>query len=433
MRKGYDKEQKRSGRTKSYIFGSLTLAGLLAVMGFASSNVRAVDCTDSGSSSASCDTIVNLILPSFISISGSPSVYFENGNDLTPGVFYTSGATVYVTTNSANGYTLSMQMSENQISGSTNTLYHSSTEYIPSITSVQKQSDIESDPTTGGWGFALDATNYRPLPTVSGNVYNTLNLKRTHSIANNDATVLTFGILPPTGIQNGLYQNIITVTATANDAITLTGLTISGTPSTTSYQAGDYFDPDGLTVYAVYSDGVQVLLTDTQYVVNGGNPLTGGQTSVTISYTDNGSNASGTVNGITVSGGQSNNNNSNNNNNAPANTNNNTGTRAVPTNTSSNTSSRSISSGSGATTDVTDDTTSSDSGSGKVDPQGVSDSYGSSSSISGTGEDNTALGIVLGIATATAATGIVLLAAAKRRREEEEEEEIDGDIGLGEV
>lgn len=426
MRKGYDKEQKRNGRTKSYIFGSLTLAGLLAVMGLVSSNVHAVDCTDSGSSSASCDTIVNLILPSFISISGSPSVYFDGGNDLTPGVFYTSGATVYVTTNSANGYTLSMQMSENQISGSTNTLYYNSSEYIPSITSVQKQSDIESDPTTGGWGFALDATNYRPLPTVNGSTYNTLNLKRTHGVANNDATTLTFGVLPPTGIQNAIYQNIITVTATANDAITLTGLSISGTPAKTSYQNGDYFDPTGLTVYAVYSDGVQVLLTDTQYVVNNGLPLSTGQTAVGISYTDNGSTATGSVNGINVSEqtkGPSNNNNNSNNNDG-----NTKGVNATPSNVSGG---RSVSSGSGAAnTNTTDDTdTSSNSGSGKADPQGVSDSYGSSSSTSRIGEDNTGLAIVLGIATATAATGIVLLAAAKRRREEEEEEEDgSGDI-----
>ncbi|MBR2997137.1 bacterial Ig-like domain-containing protein [Candidatus Saccharibacteria bacterium] len=422
MRKGYDKEQKRNGKTKSYIFGSLTLAGLLAVMGLVSPNAHAVDCTDSGSSSASCDTIVNLILPSFISISGSPSVYFDGGNDLTPGVFYTSGATVYVTTNSANGYTLSMQMSENQISGSTNTLYYNSSEYIPSITSVQKQSDIESDPTTGGWGFALDATNYRPLPTVNGSTYNTLNLKRTHGVANNDATTLTFGVLPPTGIQNGLYQNIITVTATANDAITLTGLNISGTPTKTSYQDGDRFDPDGLTVYAVYSDGVQVLLTDTQYVITNGNPLAGGQTSVKIRYTDNGSTVDSTVNGITVSGGSPKGSSGDNGGGS--------GTKGV-TAAPSNTSARGVSSGSGvASTNTADDTdTSSDSGSGKADPQGVSDSYGSSSSTSRIGEDNTSLAIVLGIATATAATGIVLLAAAKRRREEEEEEEDgSGDI-----
>ena len=208
MRKGHGKNQTRKN-LKFFTFSSLTAAGLLAFFGFSSFDTHATDCSSSGSGSASCDMIVNLVVPGSISITGSPSVYFNGGNDLTPGIFYNSAATVSVTTNSGHGYTLSMQMSENQPPNSTNTLYYNSSEYIPSITKVQKQADFEKDPTTGGWGFALDATNYRPLPTVTGSTYDTLNLKRAFTVANNDTTTLTFGVLPPSGIKNAIYQIIV--------------------------------------------------------------------------------------------------------------------------------------------------------------------------------------------------------------------------------
>ncbi len=418
MRKGHNKHQTAIS-AKFFTFSSLTLASFLAVMGFNfAPNASATDCSSSGSGSVSCDTIVTLTIPSSISITGSPSVNFNSGNDLTPGIFYTSNAMVYVTTNSGYGYTLSMQMSENQISGSTNTLFYNSNEYIPSITKVQKQAAFEQDPTTGGWGFALDATNFRPLPTVSGTTYNTLNLKRTHGVANADSTTLTFGVLPPTTVQNAIYQNIVTVTATANDSITLNpNLSVSGTPTKTHYAPGAYFNTDGLTIYAVYTDGKQVLLTDGQYVVNNGNPLVAGQTAVSITYTDNGSTASAAINGITVDDNTVNgdpvDNGTGNNNGAS----NGVVTTSPTRGTSGSGSGSNSGNGSG---------TSGDANSGNADPQGATDYYGSDKSSNA---DTALLASVLSVSAATATAGIIILAVAKRRREDEEESD---DIDLGE-
>ena len=402
MRKGHNKHQT-ANNVMFPAFSLLILAGLLTTMGLAGSDASAVDCSSSGTSSASCNTTVNLVVPSSISITGSPLATFNSDNDLTPGVFYSSNATVSVTTNSANGYTLSMQMSESQTAGSTNTLYYTSSEYIPSITKVQRQAAFEQNPTTGGWGFALDATNYRPLPTVNGSTYNTLNLKRTHTTASADTTTLTFGVLPPTTVQNAIYQNTVTVTATANDAITLSSLTISGTPTQTQYAPGNYFNTDGLTIYAVYSDGKQVLLTDGQYTVNGGNPLTAGQTSVTISYTDNGITKSGTVTGITVSGS------------AVTETGANQGasTRTITTSPTRGFASTNNSGNS-------DSTNSGDANSNNVEPQGAIDSYDTSKSSNA---DTALLASLLSVSAATATAGIIILVAAKRRRKDEEEED----------
>lgn len=89
------------------------------------------------------------------------------------------------------------------------------------------------------------------------------------------------------------------VTKTATYSITVTAktlstLTLTGTPSTTTYYAGDGFDSTGLTVTARYTDNTTADVTSD--VVWTPDPLTTGTTSVTGTY----GGKTVTVNGITV-------------------------------------------------------------------------------------------------------------------------------------
>lgn len=78
----------------------------------------------------------------------------------------------------------------------------------------------------------------------------------------------------------------------------LTSINVSGTPTKTSYYAGESFDSAGITVTATYSD------TSTMDVTNSctfsPNPLTAGTTSVTVSYTEASVTKTALINGITV-------------------------------------------------------------------------------------------------------------------------------------
>ncbi len=86
----------------------------------------------------------------------------------------------------------------------------------------------------------------------------------------------------------------IKITCTDGNTPTITGLSYTGTPTTTTYEAGDSFDPTGLTVTATYSDASTQDVTAS--VVWTPDPLTQGTTSVTGTY----SGLNVTVPGITV-------------------------------------------------------------------------------------------------------------------------------------
>ena len=85
-----------------------------------------------------------------------------------------------------------------------------------------------------------------------------------------------------------------TVTVSGLTIIEMTGLTYSGTPTTTTYDEGQSFNPAGLTVYANYSDSSKENVTSE--VTWSPDPLTYGVTSVTGQY----SKYYVTINGITV-------------------------------------------------------------------------------------------------------------------------------------
>lgn len=105
-----------------------------------------------------------------------------------------------------------------------------------------------------------------------------------------------------TGIGTG--TTVITATSTADTSVkasvTITvkavnSISKTGNPTNTTYTAGESFDPTGLTVTAVYSDGTTANVTSD--VVWSPDPLTVGTTSVTGTYAGK----TVTVTGLTVS------------------------------------------------------------------------------------------------------------------------------------
>ena len=79
---------------------------------------------------------------------------------------------------------------------------------------------------------------------------------------------------------------------------TLDSISVTGTPSKTTYFAGDSFDKAGLTVTANYSDKSTANVTSS--VTVSPDPLTVGTTSVTLSYTYGSDTKTAVVSGITV-------------------------------------------------------------------------------------------------------------------------------------
>jgi len=80
------------------------------------------------------------------------------------------------------------------------------------------------------------------------------------------------------------------VTKTCKQAVTvsdyLTSVKTESDPTKTEYNAGDNFDAAGMVVKAVYASGAEKTVTG--YTVEGGTPLTAGQTTVTVKFTDGG-------------------------------------------------------------------------------------------------------------------------------------------------
>ncbi|MCD8215240.1 MAG: bacterial Ig-like domain-containing protein, partial [Clostridiales bacterium] len=104
---------------------------------------------------------------------------------------------------------------------------------------------------------------------------------------NSEAVLENYDYEPNSGLS--LEDSIITVSkdgATTEQAITviervITGITITKNPDKTDYTEGDVFNPDGMEVTAEYNDGSTEVITDYTYPTE---PLSEGDTSVTISY-----------------------------------------------------------------------------------------------------------------------------------------------------
>lgn len=103
-----------------------------------------------------------------------------------------------------------------------------------------------------------------------------------------------------TAQKNRFFIDEISITKSAIVPKTLTSITISGTPTKTTYTAGDTFEPAGLDVTGHYSDGSDVTITE-GITWSTPDALTAGQTSVSITATVNGvTSAEYTVTGLTV-------------------------------------------------------------------------------------------------------------------------------------
>ena len=74
----------------------------------------------------------------------------------------------------------------------------------------------------------------------------------------------------------------IVVTYSAADMPTLESIAISGTPTKTTYEAGEEFDPAGLVVTGTYSEGDPEVITSGITWNSTPNPLTAGTTSVSV-------------------------------------------------------------------------------------------------------------------------------------------------------
>ena len=93
------------------------------------------------------------------------------------------------------------------------------------------------------------------------------------------------------------------VTKTANvtisvTAVVLSSISISGTPTKTTYLVGQSFDPTGITVTATRNNGSTANVTSSTTFTP--DPLTAGTTSVTASYTEGAVTKTATISGLTV-------------------------------------------------------------------------------------------------------------------------------------
>lgn len=117
-------------------------------------------------------------------------------------------------------------------------------------------------------------------------------------IKNVDITVSSSIIFKVTASANSLYVESYDIQWEEIELPDLSSISVSGTPSKTTYYAGENFDSTGITVTATYSDSSTANVTSScTYTPT---PLTQGTTSVTVSYTEGGVTKTTAVNGITV-------------------------------------------------------------------------------------------------------------------------------------
>lgn len=80
--------------------------------------------------------------------------------------------------------------------------------------------------------------------------------------------------------------NVINLMASGRGGIKLSSLTIAAPPTKTQYVAGEYFSPSGMSVVAVYSNGMTETLAQNDYTYSPSGQLTGDDTAITITYVD---------------------------------------------------------------------------------------------------------------------------------------------------
>lgn len=154
---------------------------------------------------------------------GSQNAYAEDINitlemtqpdelNLAPEVLNTTSQTVSVETNSPGGYNLVIETEGNL---SDLSLIDSDTGFkIPTISLPNGHETVQSTMFGYGYGYSLDATNYRPAPGVGGDIIDTTMTANT-GLAN--AYTLTYGVKIPTDTAAGTYTRSFLITATVNE------------------------------------------------------------------------------------------------------------------------------------------------------------------------------------------------------------------------
>lgn len=121
--------------------------------------------------------------------------------------FVSSATTLSVNTNSTFGYSLMIE----DLDESSDLVNQSDNTY--KITSTFNGTKTSSTMESGTWGFSVDNTNYRSVPTIG----NPTLIKSTNSLAiTGDNTTVTFGINPGASSPAGHYIDYVLFTAVVN-------------------------------------------------------------------------------------------------------------------------------------------------------------------------------------------------------------------------
>ena len=184
-------------------------------------------------------------------VAAETTLTLSSGGDLNStargGVFSSIDEVISVTTTNYTGYTLKLETA-----GATTDLVNTtnSSLVIPTITLGQGETSKTASAMNGTYGYSLNATNYLPVPAVSGagDILKTTNAANTTA----DNTTLTFGVKPGNMVPAGTYRNTFLITAEANNAgymITYDANagadTVTGMPNPIT----QYGTVSGLTVY----------------------------------------------------------------------------------------------------------------------------------------------------------------------------------------
>lgn len=182
---------------------SYKIGGTLAVVALALSPVMASAATQSG------NTTINATIGSTISLSTNGTVAIS----VTPtgaGAASTASDTVTVSTNDADGYTLSIQGDD-----ATPTLTNGANTIAAQVT--------PGDMANNSWGYSLDVTTVKTnVANLTGNWLGVpasgspAQLKTTATTASADATTVWYGVKADTSKPSGVYTGTVTYTAVTN-------------------------------------------------------------------------------------------------------------------------------------------------------------------------------------------------------------------------
>ena len=133
------------------------------------------------------------------------------------------------------------------------------------IQNGQEYEEVESIPSSG-----YDFNDVESYCTIDGE-------KRDDVYLNYDYASKSLSVVPIRGMKCYLYF----------DKVVLTNIEVNTPPNKLNYYSGDNFDVSGLTLKLTYSDG-NTKIIDSGFTIENGSNLTHTQTSVTISYVEDG-------------------------------------------------------------------------------------------------------------------------------------------------